>query len=124
MFVQGKLRIREIISNESTYRTLSNIHRASQICINPMLLNPQLGSDKNKKIDSDIRTNQPMLQFDFNQNPITLKCRLYIIKALLFRAWDSSGKTDPYIKILLNREVIIDDVNSRLYNTLEPIFGK
>ncbi|CAF4535152.1 unnamed protein product, partial [Rotaria magnacalcarata] len=52
-----------------------------------------------------------MLQFDFNQNPITLKCRLYIIKAFLFRAWDASGKADPYIKILLNSDIIIDDVN-------------
>ncbi len=65
-----------------------------------------------------------MLNFNFNQNRITLKCRLYIIKALLFRAWDSNGKADPYIKICLNNDVIIDDVKSRKHNTLEPIFGK
>lgn len=65
-----------------------------------------------------------MFQLDFNRNPVTLKCRLYIIKALLFRSWDRSGKADPYIKLLLNNDVIVDDVQSRHYNTLEPVFGK
>lgn len=85
-------------------------------------------SDENLEVQSKgnalVRTNEQMLQFDFNRNPITLKCRLYIIKALLFRAWDQSGKADPYIKIFLNNEMITDDVTQRLYNTLEPIFGK
>jgi hypothetical protein len=65
-----------------------------------------------------------MIRFDFNRNQITLKCRLYIIKAILFRAWNRHGKADPYIKICINNDVIIDDVKSRVYNTLEPIFGK
>ena len=65
-----------------------------------------------------------MIHFDLNQNPITFKCRLYIIKAILFRAWDRSSKADPYIKILLNDEVIINDVKSKMFNTLEPVFGK
>lgn len=69
-------------------------------------------------------THKQMLQFDFNKNPVTLKCRLYIIKAIIYRAWDRSGKADPYIKILLNNDMIIDDVKEKLYNTLEPVFGR
>jgi hypothetical protein len=65
-----------------------------------------------------------MVQFDYNRNPITLKCRLYLIKALLYRGWDQSGKADPYIKIALNNDIIIDDVKNKLQNTLEPVFGK
>jgi len=65
-----------------------------------------------------------MVQFDYNRNPITLKCRLYLIKALLYRGWDQSGKADPYIKIALNNDTIIDDVKNKLQNTLEPVFGK
>lgn len=70
------------------------------------------------------RLNDQLFKLDFNRIHVTLKCRLYVIKALLFRAWDSSGKADPYIKILLNDTVIVDDVNARIYNTLEPVFGK
>jgi hypothetical protein len=50
---------------------------------------------------------------------VTIKSRLYIIKALLFRSKDQSSKADPFIKILLN-----NDINSKIHNTLEPIFGK
>jgi len=71
-----------------------------------------------------IRTNEHMFQFNFNKNRVTLKCRLYIVKALLFRAWDTSGKADPFIKILLNDNLIIDDNKSKMFNTLEPVFGK
>ncbi|CAF3351971.1 unnamed protein product [Rotaria sp. Silwood1] len=117
---KGKLRIREIPSSERS-RTSESISRMS---INPVLLNSQTVSETKQKLDPTIHLNQEMLQFDLNQHPITLKCRLYIIKALLFRAWDASGKADPYIKILLNRDIIIDDVKERLYNTLEPVFGK
>lgn len=71
-----------------------------------------------KKIDRKI------LHFDLNQNPIRFKCRLYIIKAVLFRTKDHSGKADPYIKIALNDDVIINDSDGKIHNTLEPIFGK
>ncbi|CAF2056570.1 unnamed protein product [Rotaria magnacalcarata] len=121
---KGKLRIRQVTSDELHRRVLTNLNKIPRIYVNPILLNAPIEVERNKKIYSGIRTNQQMLQFDFNQNPITLKCRLYIIKAFLFRAWDASGKADPYIKILLNSDIIIDDVNSRLYNTLEPVFGK
>lgn len=69
-------------------------------------------------------THKQMLKFDFNKNPVTLKCRLYVIKAIIYRAWDRSGKADPYVKILLNNDVIIDDVKEKLHNTLEPVFGR
>ncbi|CAF4451127.1 unnamed protein product [Rotaria sp. Silwood2] len=120
---KGKLRIREITSGERR-RTSQSIRRMSRPSINPVLLSGQIESETKQKIASSIHSYQEMLQFDLNQHPITLKCRLYIIKALLFRTWDASGKADPYIKIVINREVIIDDVKDRLYNTLEPVFGK
>lgn len=63
-------------------------------------------------------------KFDFHKNPISLKCRLYVIKALLFRGWDRSGKADPFIKIKLSNEIVVDDVKAKLQNTLEPIFGR
>lgn len=65
-----------------------------------------------------------MLGFDYNKNPITLKCRLYVIKAILYRGWDQSGKADPYLKIALNDETIINCSKEALQNTLEPVFGK
>jgi len=43
---------------------------------------------------------------------------------LIYRAWDKSGKADPYLKIYLNDDLIINDVDKRIYNTLEPIFGR
>ena len=65
-----------------------------------------------------------MSQFNLNENRITLKCRLYLIKAILYRGWDASGKADPFIKIALNDITIIDDSKGKLHNTLEPVFGK
>ncbi|CAF5216134.1 unnamed protein product, partial [Rotaria magnacalcarata] len=75
-------------------------------------------------MDAIVKTKHQMLQFDYNKNPITLKCRLYIIKAVLYRGWDQSGKADPFIKIALNNTTIIDDTEGKLRNTLEPVFGK
>ena len=98
--------------------------KTSRISVNPIVFKNETNVEVQPKGNTLVRTNEQMLQFDFNRNPITLKCRLYIIKALLFRAWDQSGKADPYIKIFLNNELITDDVTQRLYNTLEPIFGK
>ncbi|CAF4393290.1 unnamed protein product, partial [Rotaria sordida] len=60
--------------------------------INRALSNPQMKTLLKSKSNSNMPTNQLMLQLDFNKNPITLKCRLYIIKALLYRSWDPSGK--------------------------------
>ncbi|CAF0972051.1 unnamed protein product [Rotaria sordida] len=113
---KGKFRIQEIPMNRT-----NSIHRMS---INPALLYPEMKPFLQSKNDSNMSTNQLMLQLDFNKNPITLKCRLYIIKALLYRGSDRSGKADPFIKIALNNETIIDDVNGKLQNTLEPTFGK
>ncbi|CAF1391164.1 unnamed protein product, partial [Rotaria sp. Silwood1] len=100
-----KIHIREITSSERS-KTSESINRMS---INPVLVNnPMESSDTKQRLASTIYLNQEMLQFDLNQYPITLKCRL----------------SDPYIKILLNRDLIIDDTKERLYNTLEPVFGK
>ncbi|CAF1117580.1 unnamed protein product [Adineta ricciae] len=121
---KGKFRIRELTGENSRRGAVLNLDRNHRSSVNPALFNAQIESMVDRSSTSDIRTNQQMLRFDLNRNPITLKCRLYIIKALLFRAWDRSGKADPYIKVLLNEETIIDDVKSRLSNTLEPVFGK
>ncbi len=90
--------------------------------MNPALFNAEVSVPQQFATTNQI--NQQMLQFDFNRHPVTIKCRLYIIKALLFRSKDQSGKADPFIKILLNNDVIINDVGSKIHNTLEPIFGK
>jgi len=94
------------------------------VSVNPAALTGQFEAATTQPTAPNTRINEQLLNFNFNQNRITLKCRLYIVKALLFRAWDSNGKADPYIKICLNNDVIIDDVKSRMHNTLEPIFGK
>jgi hypothetical protein len=94
------------------------------VSVNPAALTGQFEAATTQPTTLNTRTNEQLLNFNFNQNRITLKCRLYIVKALLFRAWDSNGKADPYIKICLNNDVIIDDVKSRMHNTLEPVFGK
>ncbi|CAF5017184.1 unnamed protein product, partial [Rotaria sp. Silwood1] len=112
----GKFRIQEIPKNGTDCMSPMSINRA--------LSNPQMQALLRSKSGSNMPTNQLMLQLDFNKNPITLKCRLYIIKALLYRAWDQSGKADPFIKIALNNDTIIDDVDGKLLNTLEPVFGK
>jgi hypothetical protein len=121
VFLQGKFRIREIIPENKPRGTLASVGRMSA---NPAILKAQFQSETAQTVGSTIRTNEQLLQFDFNRNPITFKCRLYIVKALLFRGWDRSGKADPFIKVLLNNDLIIDDVKSRIYNTLEPVFGK
>ncbi|CAF3792253.1 unnamed protein product, partial [Rotaria sp. Silwood1] len=113
---KGKFRIQEIPKNGTDCMSPMSINRA--------LSNPQMQALLRSKSGSNMPTNQLMLQLDFNKNPITLKCRLYIIKALLYRAWDQSGKADPFIKIALNNDTIIDDVDGKLLNTLEPVFGK
>ncbi|CAF2868388.1 unnamed protein product [Rotaria sp. Silwood2] len=96
----------------------------SLVAINRNLSNAEIKTLFQPTIGAPLPTNQLMLRFDFNKNPITLKCRLYIIKALLYRGWDQSGKADPFIKIALNNDTIIDDVEGKLQNTLEPVFGK
>ena len=95
----------------------------SRIADIPIMFNPQLSSHGQLVTGRTVKTEQ-MLQFDYNRNPITLKCRLYIIKAILYRGWDRSGKADPFIKIALNNTTIIDDTAGKLQNTLEPVFGK
>ena len=87
-------------------------------------MNNQLKAARLQTLLSTGQYEPEILKFDFNRNPITFKCRLYIIKALLFRSKDQSGKADPFLKIVMNNDVIIDDPKSRIHNTLEPIFGK
>lgn len=84
----------------------------------------QLKAARRQTIIANKTNQERILDLDFNRNPITFKCRLYIIKALLFRSKDQSGKADPFIKLALNNDTIIDDVNGRIHNTLEPVFGK
>jgi hypothetical protein len=90
----------------------------------PAALNPDIMAQLQARGTATVETNQQMLQFDYNKNPIILKCRLYIVKAILYRGWDSSGKADPFLKIALNNETIFDDVGGKIHNSLEPVFGK
>jgi hypothetical protein len=102
----------------------ANINSIPRISANPGILGDELDPD-NRPIGGTItQTSHQMLQFDMNKHAITLKCRLYVIKALLYRGSDRSGKADPFIKILVNNETIIDDVKCKIQNTLEPVFGK
>ena len=92
--------------------------------INPSSLTHELKTIIQTNGGPTIQTNQQMLQFDLNKHPITLKCRLYIIKAILYRSWDPLGKADPFLKVFLNDESIINDIEGKVLNTLEPVFGK
>lgn len=92
--------------------------------LNPALYNAQIDPIQLSRNNLFLNTNNLMSQFDFNKNPITLKCRLYVVKALIYRGWDQSGKADPFLKIALNGETIIDDIKGKLQNTLEPVFGR
>ena len=92
--------------------------------VNPLAISNQLKAARKETIIPNKSAQQRILDLDFNRNPITFKCRLYIIKALLFRSKDQSGKADPFIKLVLNNDTIIDDANGRIHNTLEPVFGK
>ncbi|CAF1400273.1 unnamed protein product [Rotaria magnacalcarata] len=114
--IQGQTSVRELSTDQ-----IKNIPRMS---VSPSILNPQLSTRRQSGMDAIVKTKHQMLQFDYNKNPITLKCRLYIIKAVLYRGWDQSGKADPFIKIALNNTTIIDDTEGKLRNTLEPVFGK
>jgi hypothetical protein len=107
--IQGKLRIRE----------LSDVSSSE---VRPTSINPGMSGTQVNPMQH--ATHQQMSQFDFNKNPVTVKCRLYIIKAFIYRAWDRSGKSDPFIRIALNNQTIVDDVKGKLQNTLEPIFGR
>ncbi|CAF3990497.1 unnamed protein product, partial [Rotaria sordida] len=113
---KGKFRIQEIPGNGTNSMSRMSINRALSNSEKKALLRSITGS--NMSLD------HLMLQLDFNKNPITLRCRLYIIKALLYRGWDQAGKADPFIKIALNNDTVIDDADEKLRNTLEPVFGK
>ncbi len=125
-FVQGKLRIREISSNPfgqqgSTFN-INNIPRKS---VNPALLQADIDTAFKPLNEGPLTHAQyQMTNFNLNEHQITIKCRLYLIKAILYRGWDASGKADPFIKIALNDTTIIDDAKGKLHNTLEPVFGK
>ncbi|CAF2442501.1 unnamed protein product [Rotaria sp. Silwood2] len=122
---KGKFRIKELPTKSSSLGiSMDRANRMSLAAINRDLSNAGIKTLFQPTIGAPLPTNQLMLRFDFNKNPITLKCRLYIIKALLYRGWDQSGKADPFIKIVLNNDTIIDDVEGKLQNTLEPVFGK
>ncbi|CAF1235979.1 unnamed protein product [Adineta ricciae] len=116
---KGKLRIRELSSP-----TTIGLQRASTDPRSSVY--PVAVTDDPRQVTENIynRTNQQMGTFNLNENRITLKCRLYLIKATLYRGWDASGKADPFIKIALNDTTIIDDTKGKLHNTLEPVFGK
>ncbi|CAF4767027.1 unnamed protein product [Rotaria sp. Silwood1] len=121
---KGKFRIREIESRTTEEIRMNRTNSIAPLSFNRSLPNPEMNPVFQSQTGSDEHTNHLMIQFDYNKNPITLKCRLYVIKALLYRGWDQSGKADPFIKIALNNDTIISDIEGKLQNTLEPMFGR
>ncbi|CAF1313663.1 unnamed protein product [Adineta steineri] len=122
---KGKLRIREVTSmTDQTAMSTFNIDRIPRMSALPAPLTTDASTFQHSKDALLTQTNQQMSQFNLNEHRITLKCRLYLIKALLYRGWDASGKADPFIKIALGDNTIIDDTKGKLHNTLEPVFGR
>ncbi|CAF1333357.1 unnamed protein product, partial [Rotaria sordida] len=113
---KGKFRVQETPADETDNMYPTSINRA--------ISNSEKKALLKSKTDSNMPIDHLMLQLGYSKNLITLKCRLYIIKALLYRGWDQAGKADPFIKIVLNEDTIIDDLDGKLLNTLEPVFGK
>lgn len=123
--IQGKIRIREVPSKmDFQARSSSDASSLPRLSLHPTVLDPSLQVMMKNKTNSGTTTFQQMFQLDFNQNPVVLVCRLYIVKAVLYRGWDRLGKADPFIKICLNNDTVIDGVKERILNTLEPVFGK
>ncbi|CAF1456871.1 unnamed protein product [Rotaria sordida] len=113
---QGKFRVQETPEDETDNMYPTSTNRA--------ISNSEKKALLKSKTDSNMPIDHLMLQLGYSKNLITLKCRLYIIKALLYRGWDQAGKADPFIKIVLNEDTVIDDIDGKLLNTLEPVFGK
>ncbi|CAF4133146.1 unnamed protein product, partial [Rotaria sordida] len=112
----GKFRVQETPEDETDNMYPTSTNRA--------ISNSEKKALLKSKTDSNMPIDHLMLQLGYSKNLITLKCRLYIIKALLYRGWDQAGKADPFIKIVLNEDTVIDDIDGKLLNTLEPVFGK
>lgn len=49
--------------------------------------------------------------------------RVYCVKGINLRPKDASGKSDPYVRISMNRHVIKDRANY-VPNQVNPIFGR
>eukprot|EP00117_Sycon_ciliatum_P005571 scpid7068/ scgid9464/ Myoferlin; Fer-1-like protein 3 len=50
--------------------------------------------------------------------------RVYVVKATDLQPQDPNGKNDPYLRIYLGKERLVNDKDSYIPNTLDPIFGK
>lgn len=61
---------------------------------------------------------------DFPLNePLRYVVRIYCVRGLSLRPKDASGKSDPYIRIALN-EQIVNDKENYVPNQVNPIFGR
>lgn len=127
IFLKGKFRIRPlelpITTEEAGANGTTDNNNVRRKSMSASLFN-RLNAKRTSLSDAITKTHQHMLKFNYNEHPITLKCRLYIIKATLYRGWDQSGKADPYIKIAVNDTNVVNDIEGKLQNTLEPVFGK
>ncbi|XP_065176222.1 myoferlin-like isoform X2 [Sycon ciliatum] len=54
------------------------------------------------------------------------KCiiRVYVIKGMNLQSQDASGKNDPYLRIYLGSERLVNDKSNYIPNTVDPVFGK
>ena len=50
--------------------------------------------------------------------------RLYVIKGRNLAPQDPNGKSDPYVKVMLGDEEVVDDKDNYIPNNLNPLFGK
>ena len=67
----------------------------------------------------------PLLYKDVTQSGLQeVTVRVYIIKGKNLAPQDPNGKSDPYIKIMLGEEEVIDDKEHYIPNNLNPLFGK
>lgn len=54
---------------------------------------------------------------------IVFVARVYVVRGLKLRPKDLTGKSDPYIIVKMNNQ-IIDDKKNYIANQIDPVFGR
>ena len=57
------------------------------------------------------------------QDPVSVLCRVYIVKAIDLHPTDMDGKADPYVKIKIGKQITVDRANF-VPKQLNPNFGR
>ena len=67
----------------------------------------------------------PLIYKDVSQSGLVeVTVRLYVIRGKNLAPQDPNGKSDPYIKVMLGEEEVVDDKENYIPNNLNPLFGK